>query len=113
MSKMVQIRNVPETLHRKLSEMLFAMQLERHFTKEEILELYLNKVYFGDGLYGAEAASRGYFAKSASNCRRTTPATSVGRPRIGVAGDVVPRPPNSEGSAPSSSPPIPAGRVLG
>ena len=45
------------------------MQLERHFTKQEILELYLNKVYFGDGLYGAEAASRGYFAKSASSCR--------------------------------------------
>ena len=56
-----------KTLRRKLNEMLFAMQLERHFTKQEILELYLNKVYFGDGLYGAEAASRGYFAKSASN----------------------------------------------
>ena len=55
-----------KTLRRKLNEMLFAMQLERHFTKQEILELYLNKVYFGDGLYGAEAASRGYFAKSAS-----------------------------------------------
>ena len=47
--------------------MLFAMQLERHFTKQDILELYLNKVYFGDGLYGAEAASRGFFAKSASD----------------------------------------------
>ena len=56
-----------KTLRRKLNEMLFAMQIERHFTKPEILELYLNKVYFGDGLYGAEAASRGYFAKSAAN----------------------------------------------
>jgi len=56
-----------KTLRRKVKEMLFAMQLERHFTKEEILELYLNKVYFGDGLYGAEAASRGFFDKSASN----------------------------------------------
>ena len=56
-----------KTLRRKLNEMLFAMQLERHFTKQEILELYLNKVYFGDGLYGVEAASRGYFAKSASS----------------------------------------------
>src|SRR5688572_8123403 len=37
-----------KTLRRKVKEMLFAMQLERHFTKEEILELYLNKVYFGD-----------------------------------------------------------------
>ena len=56
-----------KTLRRKVKEMLFAMQLERHFTKEEILELYLNKVYFGDGLYGAEAASRGFFDKSASD----------------------------------------------
>ncbi|MDO8677722.1 MAG: PBP1A family penicillin-binding protein [Acidobacteriota bacterium] len=56
-----------KTLRRKVKEMLFAMQLERHFTKEEILELYLNKVYFGDGLYGAEAASRGFFDNSASN----------------------------------------------
>ena len=44
-----------KTLRRKLKEMLFAAQLEHHFTKKEILELYLNKVYFGDGLYGAES----------------------------------------------------------
>ena len=35
------------------------------YSKDEILELYLNKVYFGDGLYGVEAASRGYFGKHA------------------------------------------------
>jgi len=55
-----------KTLRRKLREVVFAAQLERYFTKDEILELYLNKVYFGDGLYGAEAASRGYFGKPAS-----------------------------------------------
>ncbi|HYE87204.1 MAG TPA: PBP1A family penicillin-binding protein [Vicinamibacterales bacterium] len=55
-----------KTLQRKLKELLFAAQLEHHFSKEEILALYLNKVYFGDGLYGVEAASRGYFGKSAS-----------------------------------------------
>src|SRR5688572_23380662 len=55
-----------KTLERKLKELLFAAQLEHHFTKNEILELYLNKVYFGDGLYGVEAASRGYFGKKAS-----------------------------------------------
>ncbi|HEX8031766.1 MAG TPA: PBP1A family penicillin-binding protein [Vicinamibacterales bacterium] len=55
-----------KTLRRKLKELLFAAQLEHHFTKQEILELYLNKVYFGDGLYGAEAAARGYFGKKAS-----------------------------------------------
>ena len=51
---------------RKLRELLFAAQLEHHFTKDEILALYLNKVYFGNGLYGAEAAARGYFGKKAS-----------------------------------------------
>ena len=55
-----------KTLRRKVKEMLFAAQLERHFTKSEILELYLNMVYFGDGLYGAEAASRGFLGKRAS-----------------------------------------------
>ncbi len=55
-----------KTLRRKLRELLFAAQLEHHFTKDEILSLYLNKVYFGNGLYGAEAASRGYFGKKAS-----------------------------------------------
>ena len=55
-----------KTLTRKLKELLFASGLEHHFTKQEILELYLNKVYFGDGLYGVEAASRGYFGKKAS-----------------------------------------------
>jgi len=55
-----------KTVRRKLREVVFAAQLERYFTKNEILELYLNKVYFGDGLYGAEAAARGYFGKPAS-----------------------------------------------
>ena len=55
-----------KTLARKMKELLFAAQLEYHFTKDQILELYLNKVYFGDGLYGVEAASRGYFGKKAS-----------------------------------------------
>jgi 1A family penicillin-binding protein len=55
-----------KTLERKLKELLFAAELEHHFSKEEILELYLNKVYFGDGLYGVEAASRGYFGRKAA-----------------------------------------------
>ena len=55
-----------KTLQRKFKELLFAAQLEHYFSKQEILELYLNKVYFGDGLYGIEAASRGYFGKKCS-----------------------------------------------
>ena len=55
-----------KTYRRKLKEVILAAQIESHYTKKQILELYLNKVYFGDGLYGVEAASRGYFGKSAS-----------------------------------------------
>ncbi len=51
---------------RKLREIALAMRIERMYSKDEILELYLNKIYFGDGLYGAEAAARGYFGKAAS-----------------------------------------------
>jgi penicillin-binding protein 1A len=56
-----------KTIRRKLTEVVVAARLEEQFTKDEILELYLNKVYFGDGLYGVEAASLGYFGKSASD----------------------------------------------
>jgi 1A family penicillin-binding protein len=55
-----------KTYRRKLKEVILAAHIEREYTKNEILEMYLNKVYFGDGLYGAEAASRGYFGKHAS-----------------------------------------------
>jgi penicillin-binding protein 1A len=55
-----------KTIRRKLKEMFLAVRIERQFTKDQILELYLNKVYFGDGFYGIEAASRGYFGKSAN-----------------------------------------------
>ena len=54
-------------LWRKVREIALARRIERMYSKDEILELYLNKVYFGDGLHGAEAAARGYFGKSASD----------------------------------------------
>jgi len=54
-----------KTLRRKIREATVARRLERLYSKSEILELYLNEVYFGDGLYGAEAAARGYFGKTA------------------------------------------------
>ncbi len=54
------------TYRRKLQEVILARRIERQYSKEQILELYLNKVYFGDGLHGVEAASRGYFGKHAS-----------------------------------------------
>ena len=54
-----------KTFARKVQEALLALRIEREYTKEQILELYLNKMYFGAGLYGAEAASLGYFGKPA------------------------------------------------
>jgi penicillin-binding protein 1A len=53
------------TLGRKVQELVLALWLERKFTKTEILELYLNRVYFGSGAYGVEAASQRYFGKPA------------------------------------------------
>ncbi len=58
--------NRDKTLRRKLQEVILAAELESELSKNEILELYLNKVYFGDGLHGIEAASRGFFGKHAS-----------------------------------------------
>ncbi|MFO1187006.1 MAG: PBP1A family penicillin-binding protein [Alphaproteobacteria bacterium] len=57
--------NNDKTVSRKLKEMLYAVWLERHLTKDEILELYLNRIYFGAGTYGVDAASRLYFDKPA------------------------------------------------
>src|ERR1700688_4773791 len=53
------------TIHRKLQEAMLAVWLERKFSKTQILELYLNRVYFGAGAYGIEQASQRYFGKSA------------------------------------------------
>ena len=55
-----------KTLSRKAQEAVLALQLERVLSKEEILENYLNTVYFGKGAYGIEAAANTYFSKSAS-----------------------------------------------
>lgn len=53
------------TASRKIQEAILAIWLERNFTKDQILELYLNRVYFGSGAYGVEAAAQKYFNKSA------------------------------------------------
>ncbi len=53
------------TLERKVQEVLLAFWLEHKFSKDQILEMYLNRVYFGSGAYGVEAASRRYFKKPA------------------------------------------------
>jgi penicillin-binding protein 1A len=55
------------TFRRKIREALLARRLEQQLDKEEILELYLNHIYFGDGRYGIEEAARGTFGKSAKD----------------------------------------------
>src|SRR5881628_275603 len=54
------------TLSRKILEAMVALRIERQFTKQQILELYINRIYFGTGCYGVETASQAYFSKSAS-----------------------------------------------
>jgi penicillin-binding protein 1A len=55
------------TLWRKIKEAYLAYQLEQRYSKNEILELYLNTIYYGEGSYGVEAAAKNYFGKSAKN----------------------------------------------
>ncbi len=54
------------TIKRKVQDVILALWLERRFTKDEILALYLNRVYFGSGNFGIEAAARSYFGKPAA-----------------------------------------------
>ncbi len=66
------------TYRRKLLEIYVAERIEQHFGKQKIMELYLNRIYFGGGLYGAEAAARGYFDKPASEMSLAECATLAG-----------------------------------
>ncbi len=66
------------TLERKVQEVMLALWLEHTYTKDQILEMYLNRVYLGSGAYGVEAASRRYFDKSAKDVNLTEAATLAG-----------------------------------
>jgi 1A family penicillin-binding protein len=66
------------TFRRKLLEIFLASRIEDQFGKQKIMELYLNRIYFGGGLYGAEAAARGYFAKPAREMSLAECATLAG-----------------------------------
>jgi penicillin-binding protein 1A len=67
-----------KTVRRKLQEVILATRIERQYTKPQILELYANKVYFGSGLWGVEAAGLGYFGKHASALSLAEAATLAG-----------------------------------
>jgi penicillin-binding protein 1A len=62
------------TLRRKLAEMIVARRIERAFSKPQILEMYLNQIYLGNGYYGVEAAAHGYFGRTAMD---VTPAQAA------------------------------------
>src|SRR6184192_555875 len=66
------------TLSRKVLEAMVALRIERQFTKQQILELYLNRIYFGTGCYGVETASQLYFGKSASKLNLSEAALLAG-----------------------------------
>ena len=70
-----------ETISRKIKDALLALQIERTFTKDEILEMYLNLIYFGHGAYGIVAASELYFNKPVSELSLAESALLAGIPR--------------------------------
>ena len=69
------------TLKRKVQEVFLALQLERQYTKQEILELYMNQIYFGQGAYGVQAAARTYFGKDAKDLTLNECAMLAGIPK--------------------------------
>lgn len=70
-----------KTWMRKTKEVMASIYLEREFSKEEILELYLNKIYFGDGIYGIETASHYFFSKSVKDLSLAEGALLAGLPK--------------------------------
>lgn len=70
-----------KTLLRKAKEAFLSFQIERRYTKDEILELYLNQVYFGSGAYGVESAARIYFGKPVSDLNLSECALLAGLPK--------------------------------
>ena len=70
-----------KTIVRKIKEALLAFQLERRYTKDEIMELYLNQVYFGSGAYGVESAAKIFFGKSVAELSLSECALVAGMPK--------------------------------
>src|SRR5205814_1764383 len=66
------------TIRRKILEAMVALRIEHQFTKQQILELYVNRIYFGAGCYGIETASQAYFGKSAAKLNLSEAAVLAG-----------------------------------
>jgi 1A family penicillin-binding protein len=80
------------TLHRKLREGVLAVQLTQHYSRDEILALYLNQTYYGNLAYGIEAAARAYFGKSASDLTLAECSMLAGLPQAPSAYDPLSNP---------------------
>src|SRR5437773_2199623 len=74
-------RSPDRSFHRKIQEALLAIQIERRFSKEQILTLYANQIYLGYGVYGFEAASEFYFSKPAKQLTVPEAALIAGLPK--------------------------------
>ncbi|MBR2143664.1 penicillin-binding protein 1A [Anaerovibrio sp.] len=70
-----------QSYHRKIQEMFLALKIEHRHTKDEILELYLNQIYFGRGAYGVQAASKAYFGKNVEDLDLNECAMLAGIPK--------------------------------
>lgn len=70
-----------QTWSRKIKDIILALILERRYSKQEILEAYLNQIYFGEGVYGVEAAAQQYFGKHAKDLTLSECAMLAGLPR--------------------------------
>ncbi|MBW2615455.1 MAG: PBP1A family penicillin-binding protein [Deltaproteobacteria bacterium] len=80
-TKSLLLKNTERTYRRKVREAILSVQLEKSFSKKEILFLYLNQIYLGQGAYGVEAASRTYFGKSAKDLALAQSALLAGLPQ--------------------------------
>lgn len=80
-TKSLLLRNTERTYRRKVREAILSMQIEKNFSKEEILFLYLNQIYLGHGAYGVEAAARTYFNKPAKELNLAEAALLAGLPQ--------------------------------
>ena len=73
--------NPPNTLQRKLKEAALALELNRRYSKDQILEMYLNTIYYGEQTYGVEAAARSYFQSNAHDLTLGQAAILAGLPQ--------------------------------
>ncbi|MFZ5631745.1 MAG: transglycosylase domain-containing protein [Bacillota bacterium] len=70
-----------KTFKRKIQEVILAIQVEHYYSKDEILEMYLNKIYFGQGAYGIQSAAQTYFKKDAKDLTLAEAALLAGIPK--------------------------------